>query len=728
MATTGSRCVALALVGVAGALGSCGGGGGGGGIGPIVLGVRFVGPGGTDIPAVAPDAVPRNAWVEITFSGPLDPASVVDPNLQIRKGPHFAAVSLGTFQVDGARVLFDPTRVPPAEDRPFGFDSSATYQILAPSGVPTGAMVRGSGGTPIRATHLSTFTTSTEWVRETVPPHLLSSRFEPPPLPDGRVLARSVLVLQFDESLDPTSVVACITSPVARARDGVEARFDAADPESQAAGLAGKAVYVRLTQGADARTLRVDPVFTWGDRPYRFHVNVLRGLRDLAQNALAESVALGPFTCEGDGATPAADLLAEDFDDSVDADPPETTARWGSSMPGWLVGAPITTRRVRVRGASVAAGGTYTIAAAYVVMAAPLTGQALNDYVLGVAPPTAEGRRVLLAFPASEIGPAGTITEAAWGPDRNATYAATHREVVLRFGYQATRSLDLSPGVDQNYRDVPWVGYRGAYTVAQRANVGNEVADTTNPTGFVRYDPLFLYSGFASYPALSAPFEWVPGDSPTAADEVLLFDVSAVEAETWQDSRTIQYVPFLANAFGPLPPILPAPNRSLVTIFEGNYANPAATAGGPGVPAVPNPMPLLFDTAFTLVDRRTVATSRFYSPEAGDPTDGSPTSPRSRVPTLGALSDYGPVTVVPPLPATGPQVVVEYQGATAVDPASDRRLPGALALVTPWTADLDDCDGYPYLRWRAVLVGDVATQEVPRVDAVIVPVRRKAGP
>jgi hypothetical protein len=701
-------------------LGSCGGGGGGGGPSPSVVSVRFLGAGGVEVPNVAPDAVPRNAWVEIRFSSPVDPRTIVDPNIQVRRGPHFQEVSLGTFSVDGERVLFDPTHVPGAPERPFGFPGGTEFQVLVPANVATGEMVRGKGGTPVHATFAALFTTTESWMHEEVPPHLTGSRFVDGTHPDGRIGARATLVLEFDEAIDPESLLAT-TFPVAGPRDGVEARYDAGDPVSIGAGLAGQPILVTLTPSGDAREIRVDPVYTWGDLPYRFHVNALPGLRDLAGNALAEGVTLGPWTCGGGGDAPASWFLAVGFDEVVDADPLPTTARWAQpSARGVATPLPITSRRQHVRGADVAQDPAFAPVGAYFVLATPLIGAALNQFVVGVTPPTSLGRRELLAFEAGELGAAGEITAAAWGPDRNATFAASYPQLVLRLGYQRDRSFTLDPNVLANYRDPPAVEYRGPYAVAQRANVGNEVPSTANPTGTPAYDPLFLFSGFVDYPAFAVPFPWVPGDVEAGAGEVLLLDVSCAEGDTWQDRRTFHYV-FRRTGLGLLSGV---PLRTLLTTFEGAEANPPAVAAAPGVGAAPNPMPMVFDTAFTIVSRRGVAQSRFYTPAAGDPTDPTPTVPRSRATTLGTASIYDAAIVTPSVFPAGTEVVVEYQGASGLL-AGSRTEPDPALPMTPWTRSSHDCDGLPYLRWRLSLTGDLATQRLPRVEAVVVPIRRR---
>jgi hypothetical protein len=73
----------------------------------------------------------------------------------------------------------------------------------------------------------------------------------------------------------------------------------------------------------------------------------------------------------------------------------------------------------------------------------------------------------------------------------------------------------------------------------------------------------------------------------------------------------------------------------------------------------------------------------------------------------------------------GVSVGIEYQGAMALDPASARTAPDLTKATTPWTANVNDCDGYPYVRWRATLIGDFATSAVPVLDSIVLQVAKK---
>ncbi len=102
-----------------------------------------------------------------------------------------------------------------------------------------------------------------------------------------------------------------------------------------------------------------------------------------------------------------------------------------------------------------------------------MIGAKLNNFVTGINPPTTDGRRVMCAFKDGEIGENGTITDIAWGPDSNATFAAKYPDIIIRVGYQKTSTLSLAANFTGNYQGTPLVVYKGVYNVAQKTNVGN---------------------------------------------------------------------------------------------------------------------------------------------------------------------------------------------------------------------------------------------------------------
>jgi len=665
--------------------------------------VRFVGVDGADIPAVNPGFVPRNAWVELTFEAPIDPATVGEPFMRIRRGPYFQEPSFGQFQVDGARVLFNPTAYATGTPRPYGFDALTEHEIRIPAGVPTGEMVRNRAGLPILTTFVFRFTTTDAWIVESDPPRLLGYTFLPGSRDDGTVNAQAALQLDFSEPISPDALRTAIGPLGAAPADAFDVRYVAADPVNVAGGVAGSPIVMRAFLVGNGRSVRLEPVYGYGDRRYAFEVRVLPGLRDLGGNGVTPAVDVGRFVCAGDGgAVPS--ILGEGFDTQTDADPApvvqsaDRTATWAA---GSLVAQPVSIRRAYVQSARRAIsdngeGKPGTIA----IYPAPLIGKALNAVAPGTYPPTAAGRRVLLSFSPAEIGGSGTVLGAGWGPNLNATYAAKHADVVIRMGYGSMTAVNIGPTIAGSYESTPVITYRGPYSVAQRANVGNETPTLVNSTGVAADQPLYDYTGFVEWPAFTQTFEW-----DATRNRPLLLDVSATEGETWQDFRGY----FPGPLVGPANADWPAPRRLTATYESDSYAY--------------TPDPSVMDTVFTIGKHRSVAQSRFYTPPATDAAGNAYPAPLSVAHTFGVKSDYSAAVALGTVP-TGTQVRVEYQAAMALDPSSGRTAPDLTKATTPWTTRVDDCDGYPYLRWRVTLVGDYATMAVPTLDSIVIQVAK----
>jgi hypothetical protein len=219
-----------------------------------VVSVRFVGPDGADVGAVHKDFVPRNAWIEVLFSAELDPATVVEPAIKVRAGPYFDQPSLGTFHVQGHRVLFDPTLLGNGGARPFGYDPEQTHRITVPSGVPSGDMVRSSGGVAPITTFTMDFRTTTNFVRDDTPPHLVTHRVVTPlPDPSGRLWANTILELEFDEAIDPRTLRPSLAWDAPDPIDSLDVRFAAGYAVNDAAGVAGRPIAMQVLPSADAK-------------------------------------------------------------------------------------------------------------------------------------------------------------------------------------------------------------------------------------------------------------------------------------------------------------------------------------------------------------------------------------------------------------------------------------------------------------------------------------------
>jgi hypothetical protein len=118
------------------------------------------------------------------------------------------------------------------------------------------------------------------------------------------------------------------------------------------------------------------------------------------------------------------------------------------------------------------------------------------------------------------------------------------------------------------------------------------------------------------------------------------------------------------------------------------------------------------------------AQSLFYTPDASDLGGNSYNPPYSDASkrTFGVKSNYMPAILVPSIQSGGTQVLVEYQGATALEATSGRSKANEAFPFTAWTTSVNDCDTFPYLRWRITLSSNLISNQVAKVGSVQVPV------
>lgn len=719
----GGRWAGLALLAAAAvAATSCGGGGGSGDPTSTMALVDFVFV-DRDLRPTAPTGsldLPRNAQIRFTFNQAVEAASVTVQTIRLRTGPQQSDVPEARFTVSGSVVVLDPTFALNGQPHPFGLEPAAQYVLDVLAFDPSGALpsVRSTSGDPNLVPLHTTFVTASRWLFESTPPRFLGLAFEPDLDPaTGAVPGQGRVGLRFSEVMDPSLFITGPPSLPLPPGTTVDVRYVAGDPVNAAGGLASQAVAGVIEPDPSGTVFWFEPTFSLGDAPYRFTVQILQGLLDLSGNPLRETAYLGPFLTDGRGAPPGR-ILVEQFLVPDDLDPVASEADWGGSEPGVLRGLPMTTREARLYAYRQAWSGVDSGVGQYAPLAAPLVGRALNDVIPSnqIVPPTAAGRRVLLAVPEFVMGERGTITSAAWGPDSNATFASYHRSLVLRMGHQADGSLSLRAQFAANYaHGAAAIVYAGPLTIHQRANVGNVPGEPKTPHvggyreigaclvgGWNR--PLFDFTGFQPFPALTTYFEWDPG-APGVGDQAFLFDVSATEGDSWQQMRGWAATAFPCSAA--LTPGFGA--RRLFSVYEGDDPVPPPLLGQP------NPEPSLYDVAFTITRRVSIAQSRFYGPEdaASQALGGS---------TFGALSDYLPLQVTPPIQQQGARVSAAYQAAGQV--SADRRTIDVAAPFTPWTANVDACDGLPWIRWRLVLESNLISGSVPRVDRVVLPIQR----
>ncbi|MFO0934572.1 MAG: Ig-like domain-containing protein [Planctomycetota bacterium] len=657
-------------------------------------------------------ALPRNAQIVFEFSEQVDAGSVNEQTIAVRAGPTFQAVPKGSFQVVGNRVIFDPTVTQQGTPNPFGFDPVTQYNVELPAEGQTNDVVLNRDNDPLLTSFFSTFTTSDGFLRELDPPSIVRLYF----VPDQNVLTKQVpgnalMALEFDEPMDPSSF--SLAAQTATLNDGVDVRYSN-DPQytvNQLNGVADKIIPGSFSWDAAAKTFFFVPAFSFGDKKYVFNVLVTSKLTDLSGNALINPRSFGPFTCDGLGKV-AGTILEEPFDFNNDNDTSKTTADWGFTTLGQLEGAAITTRRVFIEGAVAALnenGGQYN------PIVDPLTGAQLNQFVAGVNPPTNQGRRVMWAFSDDELGADGSITTVSWGPDSNATFAAQYPDVILRVGFQKSNSLSLAATFSGNYNGSPLIIYKGPYSVNQAANVGNEHASVGTPP-FTQLTPLFNNRGYVNWPALTSFFEWDEGDPAVSGDSALVLDASVKEGDTFQQLRG--WFGVTAPGSGVL--IAGFPTRRMYATYEEDVPNPASNF----VAGIINPEPSITDTAFTITKRISIAQSRFYTPANVDAAGNVYPAPYSTQTTFGVKSNYKPAILTPSVQAGGATILVEYQGAFSLDSLSNRTIINVALPSTPFTTNVNDCDGYPYLRWRMTLTSNLISNTVAKLAKISIPVEK----
>jgi hypothetical protein len=474
----------------------------------------------------------------------------------------------------------------------------------------------------------------------------------------------------------------------------MDVRYDAAEQVNIDNGVAGAAIPGYFTFDPSLTQAIFNPTFSFGAQQLVFYAQCFQGVKDLSGNLLKNPRTFGNFKCDGFGQS-TGKVLDEAFLGTTDRDNVNSDADWGTTNEGVLQGQPVTSRQAYTFGYLEAGNNPNSGRGQYAAIVDPLTGAALNQYVANVTPPTALGRRVMLAFEDTEIGANGTITGVAWGPDSNATFAALYQNIYLRMGYQSADSLTLSTSFSSNYASGQGtVLYNGNYAVPQAANVGDTPGQPIfNHVGGYAENPgcqvggwnapLFSASGFASWPALTTFFEWDQGSANVDNDSILLFDMSIPEGDTWQQFRAWFAVTYPCS--GVL--IGGFPQRRLYSTYEEDAANPTANVGA----GILNPEPTVYDTCFTVTKRVSLAQSLFYT-YPGHPSQALGGN------TFGDLTNYLPVQLTPTIQAGGAVVSVLFQAADIVE--NDRRTINLAGDWQDWTNDIDDCDGLRCLRWR----------------------------
>jgi hypothetical protein len=286
-------------------------------------------------------------------------------------------------------------------------------------------------------------------------------------------------------------------------------------------------------------------------------------------------------------------------------------------------------------------------------------------------PPSSAGRRVLNLYRALEIGPVnGTVTRVAWGPDSDATFAATYPGFIVRLGHK------------QRDTSLTQTGLFAQFDVDGFVTVVNKV-DYTVPQAF-DVNGGATNDGFLNYPKFTNFFEY------NGNDDVLL-DVEAKEGNTYQTHRTFLA---LTATFGTCNCVFFAgcvPNNSIgLRLADSTYGSDSLQP--PQITGVTlNPSPYVHVMQFELAKLRSDAESLYYNTFTPDP-------------------DYLSPIINPLVQAAGATAIVQW-GASADGIVQD----------VPFSTNIDDCDGFQYLKFHVILRANLFTGGRARIALFEVP-------
>ena len=648
-------------------------------------------------PADGESSVPRNRVVRMFFNTQVLPESVDDQSIIVRIGGTFQTRPEGAFLTTGDTVEFDPTVAANGGRNALGFPAGEQVLVEIPlkaanDGVPAEQFLQNIEGNPIgiaSGDSIITFVTGSGWIDPVPgPPGVLSLDFTPGPNNIGQVPPNAAVTVVFSEPIDPGTFTLgknifltnnTPTAPISIYQQDIPSLvfFDGS--------------LTRYT---------LQPVFGFGQGPFKILVNFIdpdapstfnpNGLpADLGANKVQNFTFFGGFETQFDPNAPTFGLLKEDFLTTTKRDQPFTDALWGNDpeFPFALVGQPITSRNQKCNiAAFLASGGTTVIDNSpppggvgvpdglfnewdYCPTVNPLLGP---DAPIPVGnPPSSSGRRQMNLYRQSELGARGTVTRVAWGPDSDATFAATYPGVILRLGHkQAGTDLANAGMFDQFDVDgfVTLVNKKD-YTVPQAFDVN----------GGQRND------GYLNWPQLDIFFDY-------DGENDLLLDVEAAEGNTYQQFRTFLAYDFLGfgtctcfvfngcqvnNTIG---------QRQMDSTYGGDSADPGPVPG-----FFTNPSPIVHVMEFQIVKLRSDARSKYYDSGIANPDFLSP--------------------IVAPLVQSG-GATIELTWSGSFD---------GIVEDIPFTPNIQAIDNHRYIRWNCIMRANLFTGGRPRIDALEMP-------
>ena len=679
-------------------------------------------------PGDGESSVRRNRVVRMIFNVPVLPQSVHDQSIIIRTGGTFQTRPVGTFLINGNVVEFDPTVTTTGGANAGGFPAGAQVLVevrlkIEGDNLPSNLFVQNAEGNPIvvaSGDNLLAFTTGAGWEDPVPgPPGVLGLEFTPSANAVGQVPSSAAVTVIYSEPIDPSTIVLgknifltnnTATSPI----------FQQDIPS------------ITFFDGSLTR-YTFQPVFGFGKGPFNILVNFIdpdapdtfdpNSLpADLGGNRVQNFTFFQTFDTQFDPTTINTGLIRETFTTFDHRDAVNTDALWGddTEFPFELVGQPITTRiqiigiaeiTILSNGVSVINNAQTTPIASprYVsddqkiwrplqlpatiitdpgpppvtTLISPDASKGEEDYcatqnplvgpdsIINLGnPPASAGRRQLNLYRQAELGARGTIIRVAWGPDSDATFAATYEDVIMRLGHKkgdtslTTGSLTAQFDVDGFVTVVNLVDY----LVPQAANTGGGL----------------INDHFLDWPELESFFEF------DGVNDVIV-DIEAKEGNTFQTFRTFLSLTQVfgvcsCSSFAGCQPDNSIGQRQADSTYGADFLNPS-----PIPLTVANPAPFVHVMEFELAKLRSDAQSSYYNTKTPEP-------------------DYLTPILNPLVQAAGATVSMTYSGS----------IDGILEDVA-FTPNVDDVDDHQYIRFHVIMRANLFTGGRPRLALIEIP-------
>jgi hypothetical protein len=599
-------------------------------------------------------------------------------------------------------------------------------------GLPANLFVQNAEGNPIvvaSGDNLLTFTTGAGWEDPVPgPPGVLGLEFTPSANPLGQVPSRAAVTVIFSEPVDPSTVILgknifltnnSETAPIFQQDIPSITFFDGSLTRYtfQPVFGFGKGPFNILVNF-------IDP-----DAPDTFDPNNLP--TDLGGNRVQNFTFFRTFDTQFDPSTVNTGLIREPFTTFDYRDQAATDASWGddTEFPFELVGQQITTR-VQIIGLAeitMLSGGTSIIDNAQTTPIAspryvstadspggaqiwrptqlqpkptgtvvpnptppPATVTVFADESKGEEdycptqnplvgpdsiinqgnPPSSAGRRQLNLYRQGELGVRGTIIRIAWGPDSDATFAATYPDFIMRLGHKKA-DTSLTEGSLFSQFDVDGfvtVVNLVDYIVPQAANIGGGL----------------INDHFLDWPQLESFFEF------DGINDVIM-DIEAKEGNTFQTFRTFVALvqtttACICGTYGGCQPDNSIGQRQADTTYGADVLNPA-----PIPLTVANPAPFVHVMEFELAKLRSDAQSAWYDTGTPEP-------------------DYLTPILNPLVQAAGATISMSYSGSHD----------GILEDVG-FSPSIDDADDHQFIRFHAILRANLFTGGRPRLALIEIP-------